>query len=105
MKIPAFLLRHSASITELTGSGAYGDIFATAYTVKGYMEFKRRRVLDAQGRECISESRWYMQADEHEPPPGSKLTFESTQYTVLKAARFDNPLHSGNAHHMEVDLV
>lgn len=104
MRIPYFLFRHSASIEELTGSGAYGEIYDTPYTVRGYIEFKRRRVLDAEGRECISESRWYMYPD-HVPPPGSKLTFETTAYTVIKSARYDNPLHAGDPHHVEVDLI
>lgn len=59
MDLPELLLVHTVTVEPWSGSGAYGDIWGTPFTMACFVEDKRRLVRDADGSEVISETTVY----------------------------------------------
>ena len=54
--LPSQLLVHTVDVQTLTGSGAYGDVFAATVTVPAWIEEKRRLVRNTLGDQVVSEA-------------------------------------------------
>jgi hypothetical protein len=50
---------HQATIETLTGSGAYGDVFAAPVVDTGFLEGATRLVRNVNGEQVIAFSTWY----------------------------------------------
>lgn len=59
MDLPEFLLQHTVTVEPWTGSGAYGDVWGTGFTLACFVEDKRRLVRAADGSEVVSETTVY----------------------------------------------
>ena len=54
--LPSQILVHTVDVQTLTGSGAYGDVFATVEVVPAWIEEKRRLVRNTLGDQVVSEA-------------------------------------------------
>lgn len=101
--IPPQLLVHTASIEPYEGSGAYGDVFGTAFTLPCYYEGRRQIVRGADGDETVSEGVLYADLGT-EIPTGSKVSVVGRDTRVLTVSTFDDGGLTGLAH-LEVALA
>ena len=105
MLIPGFLLQHEVVVEPYQGDSAYGPVYAGPVTVRCWLERKRRRVKDAQGREVVSEATFWCRLDAVDAPPESKVTLPGgRQTTVIVQAPYD-PGGLPAPSHLEVSLV
>ena len=54
MRIPHTFLVHTVTVTPLTGTGAYGDVFGTPLELKCFASGARRMIRDSTGTETLS---------------------------------------------------
>lgn len=102
MSIPAALLVHTATVKPYAGSGAYGDVYGAPFDLPCYFERKRQLVRDSDGDEAVSEATIYADLGT-EVPPGSLVTVDGYESTVLTVAVLDDKGLTGLAH-QEVSL-
>lgn len=96
---------HTVTVETMTGSGAYGDVYAAPVEVPCWLEPKRRLVRNKDGQEVLSTS--FLSCDVAENPkftPDSKVTHDGTTAYVIGV----NALTSGELElpdHLEIDLT
>ncbi len=98
--IPARLLRDTLIVTPYTGSGAYGPVYGTEFSVTAYVEPGFRRVTNRRGEEVIASAFAVCPAS---PTlnAGDRVTWEGRTYVIIDA----QPLRpEGSVHHQEVYL-
>lgn len=84
------LLRHTVTVEPYGGDSAYGPVFGTAVSVKGFLDQKTRLVRDKDGHEVTSSSTFYCQLDAVTAPAQSRVTLpDGSQTTVIQALRRD----------------
>lgn len=54
---------HQVTVSPLTGSGAYGDVYGPGQDVTGFLDDSTRLVRDAAGAEVVSQSTFYTDVD------------------------------------------
>lgn len=101
--IPDYLLVHTLQIEPYLGSGAYGDQFGAARSVRCYYEGKRRLVRDGDGNEVVSEATVYVNPGE-DIPDGSRVRIFGRDSHVITVAVLDDGGLTGLAH-LEVALA
>lgn len=100
--IPDVLLVHTVSVEAYEGSGAYGDIFGTAYDLPCYVEQERKLIRSSTGEEVVSSTQVY--CNPGEPIPlGSKVTWNGRTSLVLGVGDYEDGGLTGLAHR-EIDL-
>lgn len=105
MKLPKFLLKHTAKIKDYEGDSGFGESYGDEYTAKCYIEYEREIVRDQEGNEITAEGKMFLPPT-YNPPPESKLTlpdFDDAEHTVITTAPQDNPLN-GERSHVEVSF-
>jgi len=103
MKLPSFLLKHTAKIEDYEGDSGFGDEYGDEYTVKCRVEYKRQLVRDREGNEVTAEGTMFL-PPAYNPPPESKVTlpdFGDAEHDIITTAPQDNPF-SGQRSHVEV---
>ena len=101
LSIPEHLLRQKVTIRAFKGSGAYGDVYEAAVTVRCRVDMTRRVVRSQAGAEVVAEAAILLPASVR-CPVGSKVTLpgETVERTTLtyspKIAGWRAP------HHVEV---
>jgi len=83
---------HSASVETLTGSGAYGDVFAAAVVIACFVDDSRKLIRNTMGQEVVSESTLYTSIlNSALFTPDSKVTVlgdaDNDELTPARAAR------------------
>lgn len=85
--VPRRLLRESVAVQTAGGEGAYGPLLAAAVTVACKASWIRQLVRDANGEEIVSELTLHVHPDDQATfTPGSVITYETYQSTVLTVA-------------------
>ena len=102
MSIPAALLVHTATVKPYAGSGAYGDVYGDVFDLPCYFEQKRQLVRDSDGDETVSEATVYADLGA-EVPPGSLVSVDGYESTVMTVAVLDDKGLTGLAH-QEISL-
>lgn len=97
MSIPSYLLVHTASVEPYEGSGAYGDVFAAAFDLPCYFEMERKIVRDSDGDDAVSEGQVHADLGP-EIKPGSRVTVNGYESTVITISIFDDGGLTGLAH-------
>lgn len=103
VKLPKWLLQHSATVEPYAGAGANGPVYADAVTVRCFREDKRRLVRSATGEQVISETTLYCLPGTVAPPQ-SRVDLGTRVATVITVADRDGgqlPVPS----HVEVNLT
>ena len=95
--IPAHLLVHTASVEPYEGSGAYGDVYGTAYNLPCYFEAERKIVRNSDGDEAVAEATVYADLGA-EVNPGSRVAVNGYSSTVITVSVFDDGGLTGLAH-------
>ena len=100
MTFPANFYVDTVSVETLTGSGAYGDVWADGTDLACYVADVVKMVRNSQGDEVVSSATLY--ADPAAYPdatptagqcaPGSKVTVNGREALVLTVAKQTNPL-------------
>lgn len=104
-EIPKFLLRHTASVEPLIGSGAYGETYAAARPVQCFAEDKRQLVRNPAGDEVVSETTLYCRlVHDADFPLDSRVSVNGRVAYVLRVARHDDG-GLGAWQHLEVSLT
>lgn len=84
---------HTVSVARYTGSGAYGDVFATATTATGFVDDSRQLVRDVSGQEVVSSARVFLPAATVDIPLDSQVSlpaqFGGRTSRVIAVARHD----------------
>lgn len=82
MIIPRTLLRHRLTVERALGSTSVGDTFGPEEIIPAYVEAKRSRVSDREGKELIATADcWVRPSDELNP--GDRVTFRGDSWKVL----------------------
>ncbi len=95
---------HTVSVETLTGTGAYGDVYAAPAEVPCWLEPKRRLVRNKDGQEVLSSS--FLACDvTHEPKfvPDSKVTHNGHAAYVVGVNTFTTG--DDDLDHLEIDLT
>lgn len=101
--IPSYLLVHTISVETWEGTGAYGDIYATAQDVRCFVENARKIVRNTDGDEVVSETTIIgLLADAPKLVEKSKVILPGgrSSVVILKKDRDDGNL--GAPQHVEV---
>lgn len=97
---------HTASVETLTGTGAYGPIFAAAQSVTGFAEQGRQLVRSSDGQEVVSESTWYGPiGDAALFKAGSRVTLPDGSTPTVILAKPHTSGELGLPDHVEVSLT
>lgn len=105
MSIPKFLMIHTVSVTNRTGTGPYGDEYGKAYDMPCNFQFITKKIMSKEGTEVIANAQLFTNSD-IVPTIKSIVTFEGIEYEVIKVNRLDNPLSkSSRKHHYEITLI
>jgi len=85
VKVRRSLLKSTVSVETYTGDGAYGPIYdPVPVIVRWNYDAKRRRVINANGDEAISEGSGTIHPDDAALfVPESRLTFDGRTSTVM----------------------
>lgn len=103
MKIPRALLRHTATVEAYEGETAVGPSYATATTVRCFIDDKRRMVRSPGGVEVLSTTTIYCLPGTTIPPE-SRVTVNGRTTTVIDTHDHDsNGLPTPD--HVEVNLA
>lgn len=96
-RIPSKLLPHTVTVERYLGTGAYGDVYATAEVIdRALVEDKVAMVRDTKGHEVVSNATIYMEPPGQPINPGSRITrWKNTPYEVtskvITVSLFDHP--------------
>lgn len=81
-------------VQRLSGSGAYGPVYAAAADVRATVDAKARLVRDPGGAEVVSGTTLYVPSSVDEIPPGSLVTLPvshgSRTATVITSGLYDS---------------
>ena len=88
VKLPRWLLQHTASIEPFAGAGANGPVYDTATVVKCFREDKRRLVRAPNGEQVVSETTLYCLPGTVAPPQ-SRVDLGTRVATVITVADRD----------------
>lgn len=84
---------HTVSVERYTGTGAYGDTFATPADVTGFVADGQRLVAGIGGQQVTSTATVYLPATTADVPIKSKVTlpavFGGREAQVVRVARHD----------------
>lgn len=83
MKLPSSLLVHQVSVELYEGETAYGPQYAAPVICKWRMEPKRKRIINREGQEVISEA-FAMAAADDTVTVGSRVTWGGRTYKVIE---------------------
>lgn len=84
MRIPSNILVHKITYEKYEGETAYGPQYATPVTHKWRMEPKRKRVVNREGQEVISEAFAIAPVSDDPVTVGSRVTWDKRIYRVLE---------------------
>lgn len=101
--IPDYLLVHTLQLEPYLGTGAYGDQYGAAVSVRCYYEGTRRMVRDGNGNEVVSEATAYVNPDVS-IPDGSRVKIFGRDTHVITVGVLDDGGLTGLAH-LEVALA
>lgn len=93
----AALFTQSVTVETLTGSGAYGDVYAAPTVVECFINDRAKMVRNSQGDEVVSSTTLYapLASSPDDPAtagqfsPGSRVTVNGRSALVLSVARRD----------------
>lgn len=108
----AALFTQTVDVETLTGSGAYGDVFASPVTVACFVNDRSKMVRNSNGDEIVSTTTLYapltaspdVPATAGQFAPGSRVTVNGRTAYVVNAARRDSAGPS-RIWHTEVTLT
>ncbi|MCO1575028.1 hypothetical protein M8C13_04545 [Crossiella sp. SN42] len=86
--VPAWLLRHTATIEPYLGTTGTGPRFGPPEQVRCFADDKRRLVRSATGTEVVSETTLYCPPGTTAPPE-SRVTVQGRATTVIAAHQRD----------------
>jgi len=103
MKIPEFVLTHEVMIEEFKGRASKGAVYGAPYPAKCFIRplKERRRKQGAEGGVTDVPQAKAFFPPEVLPPVGSKITYGSQVYTVIRAITQMTP---AGPHHVEVEM-
>lgn len=84
--IPSFLLNQNATLEVHTGNSAYGDLYSASTNIKCRFEPYTKKVIDSYGNEVVASGRMFISPSININPE-SRITFESTVYTVISVQK------------------
>lgn len=96
IKIPGFLLRDRITISNYSGSNAYGVNTGAPRTVKAKVEPTNRLIIDRAGNQARAEATAMIRPEDGPVPVESKVTWGGKEYRVLAAGALPdevNPTH------------
>lgn len=103
MKLPRWLLQHSATIEPYAGAGANGPVYGAGVVVRCFRDDKRRLVRSGTGEQVVSETTLYCPPGTVAPPQ-SRVDLGHRKATVITLSDRDGgqlPVPS----HVEVNLT
>lgn len=81
-EIPGFLLVHSVTVAEYSGTGAHGPVYGTPATVACLLTERTQLVRAPDGAEVTSGAS-YLTTPDHDPPAGSRVTLPGGRVTTV----------------------
>lgn len=101
----ARLFTQSVSVETLTGSGAYGDTYASPATVACFISDKTKLTRDSHAQEVVSTTTLYAPLSAvSQFAPGSRVTVNGRTAYVITCARQDSA-GPARIHHAAVELT
>ena len=101
MRIPSYMLKQNVSVTPYTGSGAYGDKYGAAYTLRCRIEPRNQLVRASDGSETVASAKMYCFPDA-EISVQDIVTWNGREFDVIDVMDEAGP--NGQIHHKEVTL-
>lgn len=83
MKIPKFLLPHTAIVKPFVSNGAYGPVYGDEVTYKCRIEEKNTLVKDSEGKEVVSNTRGFFEYKGEDVPSQSKVIWNGKEHIVI----------------------
>jgi hypothetical protein len=87
--VPAWLLRHTATIEPYLGNSATGPLYGPPVTVACFVDAKRRMVRDATGTQVVSNTTIICPLSTVAPAESKVTNANGTNGTVLQSLRRD----------------
>lgn len=102
MRIPAYMLRQTVTVTPFLGSSAYGDIFGDPYTLRCRIEPGNRLLRDRDGNETVASAKMFC-FPEATIGVIDTVAWNGRTFDVINVMDEAGP--NGRIHHKEVDLA
>lgn len=96
--IPKEQLTEVINIEPYSGNTAYGALFGNPVTIKGYVEFGIKKVVNSTGEEVIANALFFLPPT-YQPKTQDKVVYANEDYQIIDCQPI---LAFGQVHHYEV---